>query len=168
MPDAKLILGILAREPERVLPDLELRFGLIDRATPAVPFRWSDYYEREMGAGLRRKFVSFARPVEQGELAAIKRWTMGFEGPKPRPVNLDPGYVTPAKLVLATTKDRGHRVYLADGIFAEATLAWAKNTFVPFEWTYPDYRDHIDFFNAVRRCIQSDTARGLPSGPETA
>ena len=32
---------------------------------------------------------------------------------EPRPLNLDPGYLTPAKLVLASTKDHAHRIYLS-------------------------------------------------------
>ncbi|MDP2953277.1 MAG: DUF4416 family protein, partial [Chloroflexota bacterium] len=40
-----------------------------------------------------------------------------------------------------TTKDRGHRIYLSEGIYAEVTLVWKRGEgFQPEEWTYPDYR----------------------------
>jgi hypothetical protein len=57
-----------------------------------------------------------------------------------RPLNLDPGYITQAKLVLATTKDRDHRVYLRDGIFGEITLTYTAKRWIHHRWTYPDYR----------------------------
>ena len=71
----------------------------------------------------------------------------------PRPINIDPGYVTPAKLVLATTKDRAHRIYLGRGIYAEVTLTYAKKAFQSMPWTYPDYRSepYRRFFEQVRR-----------------
>ena len=66
-------------------------------------------------------------------------------------MNLDPGYITPAKLVLASTKDHAHRLYLADGIYAEVTLAFRGKQWQPLEWTYPDYRraDFQEFFTAA-------------------
>jgi hypothetical protein len=70
-----------------------------------------------------------------------------------RRINLDPGYVTAAKLVLATTKDFSHRIYLGDGIYAEVTLNFAKHGCRPFAWTYPDFRAerYWGFFEEVRR-----------------
>jgi hypothetical protein len=111
-----------------------------------------------MGTSLFRKFYSFERLIDPEELASIKRWTCdleaSFQDPRARrPVNLDPGYVAPAKVVLASTKDFAHRIYLKDGIFAEVTLVYRKGSFVPLEHTFPDYRtaEYIGFFNRVRR-----------------
>jgi hypothetical protein len=58
-----------------------------------------------------------------------------------RRINLDPGYLTEAKVVLATTKDYAHRIYLGSGIFAEVALRYkeAAKSFVPLEYTYRDY-----------------------------
>ncbi len=157
---AKLIVGILAASTAS-LPAVELaltgRFGPFDLAGPLLPFTFTKYYEKEMGTEIVRKFFSFERTIDPGELPAIKRWTneleTRFEGSVPRPVNLDPGYVTLSKLVLASTKDYAHRVYVGDGIHAEVTLLWTKGSFVPRDWTYPDYRtpEVLAFFNEVRR-----------------
>jgi hypothetical protein len=70
-----------------------------------------------------------------------------------RRVNIDPGYIAATKLVLASTKDAAHRVYLSDGIYAEATLQFARGSFQPCTYTYRDYAaaEVIAFFNAVRR-----------------
>ena len=43
-----------------------------------------------------------------------------------RRVNLDVGYICLAKLVLASTKDHAHRIYLSDGIYAEITLRFHR------------------------------------------
>jgi hypothetical protein len=55
-------------------------------------------------------------------------------------------------LVLASTKDHAHRLYLRDGIYAEVTLAYRAKRWQPLEWTYPDFRrdDFQQFFTACR------------------
>jgi hypothetical protein len=75
--------------------------------------------------------------------------------PEPRPLNLDPGYITSAKLVLASTKDHAHRIYLGEGIYAELTLSYRRRAWQPMEWTYPDYRrdDYQRFFAACREWL---------------
>ncbi len=106
-------------------------------------------------------FWSFEPLIAPDALPRIKRqtnqlertfaWWDGQRGR--RRVNLDPGYVDLAKLVLATTKDRQHRLYLGQGIYGEVTLRFTGGRFVPWEWTYPDYRtpEYLAFFDAVRR-----------------
>jgi hypothetical protein len=67
-------------------------------------------------------------------------------------VNIDPGYIARDKLVLATTKDFFHRLYLGKGIYGEVTLHFQKGAVRHFSWTYPDYRDKgvQDFLIKVR------------------
>jgi len=136
------------------------RFGSVARASEVMPFHFTGYYEPEMGANLLRKFLAFERPVGPAELAEIKLWTNALEErfaaepgcAAPRPINLDPGYVAPSKLVLATTKDHAHRICLGQGIHAEVTLTFLKGAFAPMPWTYPDYRTepYRRFFEQVR------------------
>jgi hypothetical protein len=68
-------------------------------------------------------------------------------------VNVDPGYVDRMKLVLATTKDASHRVYIGSGVHGDVELVYQCGTYAPLEWTYPDYREPatLDFFAKVRR-----------------
>jgi len=159
---AALVVGALTSDPEfleRIERELIERFGPVGVASPPWPFRFTDYYRAEMGPNLTRKFLAFERRPDPGELASIKRWTNDLESrvasPGSRPVNLDPGYVTLSKLVLASTKNYSHRVYLRDGIYAEITLSWVQGAFVPHPWTYPDYRTPfaLDFFTQVRRTM---------------
>jgi len=105
------------------------------------------YYDEELGTPIQRKFLTFVRLIDPGELAAIKCFTNEVErfrarerGTQPdRPVNLDPGYLDAGRLVLATTKDRAHRIYLGQGIYAEVTLLYEKKAWQALPWTYPDY-----------------------------
>ena len=60
-----------------------------------------------------------------------------------RPINLDPGYLTGAKLVLASTKDFAHRIYLRDGIFAEITMGFRGDSWTSHDFTFPDFRSGV-------------------------
>lgn len=170
----RLVVGMLSASVEtfgRAEAAMSERFGEVGRASEVMPFHFTDYYETEMGANLLRKFVAFARPADAAELAEIKLWTNALEerfAAEPgfaarRPINLDPGYVAPSKLVLATTKDHAHRIYLGRGIYAEVTLTFHKGAFEPMPWTYPDYRTEAyrRFFGQVRADLfaRSGTAR---------
>jgi len=122
------------------------RLGPTDVVSDIFPFDFTHYYDREMGSPLYRQFVSFERRIAPDDLAEIKLLTNEMEsqlladasGP-PRPVNLDPGYITPAKLVLASMKDFSHRVYLSRGVYAEVTLLHRHGRWHALEWTFPDY-----------------------------
>ncbi|OGV76579.1 MAG: hypothetical protein A2340_11000 [Lentisphaerae bacterium RIFOXYB12_FULL_60_10] len=162
----RLVCGVLAASPdvvESARASLETQFGPVDGTFGPVPFTFTDYYHAEMGAGLQRWFWSFEPLIDPGQLASIKCTTNRLEqalattvdGICRRRINLDPGYITPAKLVLATTKDFAHRIYLGGGIFAEVTLAFRRNETVPQPWTYPDYRSgcYDSFLLGVRRTL---------------
>jgi hypothetical protein len=159
-----LICGILAAREQwldAAKDRLEKAFGYVDLESDVWPFDFTDYYESEMGGPLLRRIYSFAELIQPDNLPMVKRTTnrlekelsAELEDSPQRPVNLDPGYVDSSKLVLATTKDHAHRLYLGGGIYAESTLRWFQGDFVPWDWTYPDYRTerYRDFFADVRR-----------------
>jgi hypothetical protein len=139
------------------------QYGPVALASDAFDFTETDYYTATMGEGLKKQFFAFERLIDPAALADIKRQTNEWEAeyallgrhPEPRPLNLDPGYLTPAKLVLASTKDHAHRIYLRNGIFAEVTLAFRAGRWQPLEWTYPDYRrdDYQLFFTRCRELL---------------
>jgi hypothetical protein len=142
---------------------IEQQRGPLALVSDAFDFTETDYYTATMGDALKKQFVTCRQLLDPGQLAAIKRETNAWEAeyatlgahPEPRPLNLDPGYITPAKLVLASTKDHAHRMYLADGIYAEVTLAFRGKRWQPLDWTYPDYRraDFQEFFTRCRQCL---------------
>ena len=135
---------------------LEERYGAVDYVSPIMPFScYTDYYEPEMGSALSRQFISFEKLIDPLDIVPIKLVTNQIElvfGSPNRIINLDPGYVSNAKLVLATTKDYQHRLYLGQGIYAEVTLRFRQGKFEPYEWTYPDYRtpEYLNIFNQIR------------------
>ena len=146
-PAEKLVVGVLLSLTElkpALLDRLQRAFGPCDWVSPELPFVYTRYYDTEMGAPIARFFVSFREPVDPASLAAAKLTTNAleeeFRRPGLRAVNLDPGLLSLAHFVLASTKPSAHRVPLASGIYAEVELLYEHGGFRPVEWTYPDYR----------------------------
>ncbi|MDI6734857.1 MAG: DUF4416 family protein [bacterium] len=155
-----LIVGMISASPELFVvagDRLKEKFGELNFISSILPFDATDYYCEEMGIGLQRRFISFERLIDPGELANIKIFTNlleeDFSLNSKRRINLDPGYLSLSKLVLATTKDHQHRIYLRDGIYAEVTLRFKAKKFQPGEWTYPDYQTqaYLDIFLSIRK-----------------
>jgi len=166
LKNSKLFVGIISRKdriPEAT-QHLEKEIGKIEKVSPEIPFEFTKYYEKEFGEGLFRVWVVFEGLVEEEILAKIKKKTISIEEKtkreEKRSYNLDPGVLTLSKLVLATTKNYAHRVALGDGLYAEVTLIYRKetNSFVPLPWTYPDYKTDVAlrFFNNVRRRLKEE------------
>jgi hypothetical protein len=160
--------------------DADVRAGAIDRLTRSwgqlltrslpLPFVAGGYYADSMGENLSKELVAFVDPIDGAGLADWKQDTnqlerefAGEDYPNARPLNLDPGYITQAKLVLATTKDRDHRIYLRDGMFAEITLNYRGKRWVHHRWTYPDYRTEpvaefaLQCRTHLRECLADST-----------
>ncbi len=135
-------------------------------STPML-FVETDYYEPSMGDNLKKTMLAYERLISPDRLVQIKLQTNAWEDayaklgrhPEPRPLNLDPGYLTLAKFVLASTKDHSHRIYLGQGIFAEVTLRYEKGRWQHRDWTYADYR-RADYQQFLSRC--RNWLRGRP------
>jgi hypothetical protein len=165
----KLILGMLAAREEDFLRAEELfclEYGPVDFSSSAIPFTWTEYYREEMGGNLLRKFVSAERLIDPSRLPGIKHFSNSLERRLAgedgrRVVNLDPGYLTEGKLVLASTKDHQHRLYLCEGIFAEVTLRFVRGRYRPWDWTYPDYRseEYASIFQEIRDLYRQQLKR---------
>lgn len=155
----KLIIGFIFKE-ELILNQaktiLERQFGKIDFESNALPFTHTAYYEKEFGKDLKRKFICFQKLTPPQALARIKIITNKIEHKlsinRRRLINIDPGYLCLSKLILASTKDYKHRVYLNKGIYAEVTLFYQNKDFQFWEWAYPDYKtaEYIAIFNKIR------------------
>jgi hypothetical protein len=226
------------------------RFGPIALESPPFDFAETHYYDASMGAGLKKVFYAFQRPIDPTELIEIKLLTNRWEeeyaalrcskalpssfgrgaggeggaeritqardsqqsGPhpnplraprsgrgegtefsaagggkgdryilperpegccaqnvpvpfsaEPRPLNLDPGYLTLGKLLLASTKDFAHRIYLGRGIYAEVTLQYKHGAWRHHEYTFADYRraDYQRFFSQCREWVKKGGFRDL-------
>lgn len=184
VPPVKLFCGLLSGDDDllrRARQLLEHQFGPADLVSDVWDFTQTDYYREEMGPRLRRVFVAFDRLRHPTELAEAKIESNVIEqriaddvmAPDiARPVNIDPGYLDPGKLVLATTKDRAHRICIGRGIFAEVTLQFVADQWRSAEWTYPDYQTphyHAWFttlrerLRAQRRALESQMHSDEPA-----
>ncbi|MFH1577590.1 MAG: DUF4416 family protein [Candidatus Omnitrophota bacterium] len=140
---------------------LERKFGRADFESQTIAFNHTAYYENEFGTGLKRKFLSFKRLINPERQFRIKITTNKIEQrlsiSGKRQINIDPGILTLAKVILFTTKDYNHRIYLAQGIYAEVTLSYQSRSFQPWEWTYPDYKtpEYIQTFNHIRKIFSA-------------
>jgi len=171
----KLIVSVFGRAErfDEVERALVAQYGAIDWRSERLPFDHTHYYEREFGGGLERVLYTFEALIDPGDLPDIKLWTNDLEqrwaAEGQRTVNLDPGYVSAAKLVLATTKNHGHRIYLSKGIYAEVTLSYRDKAFRPLPWTYPDYGSvsYIAMMHEIRRRYRAQLKARVRATPRS-
>ncbi len=156
----KLIIGFIFEQKsafDKSRAILIRRFGRIDFESRIMPFTLTDYYTNEFGTGLKRVFLSFSRLIHPQRISGIKVLAQRIERriscAGKRLVNIDPGYLDLAKLILASSKDYAHRIYLDKGIYAEITLVFRGRSFQPWDWTYPDYHSsaYLQIFNEIRQ-----------------
>ena len=153
-----LIMGVLSTSEDRheeLMSLLEKHFGPVEMCSPVMDFPFTDYYDGEMGGRPVRYILMFRNLVDPSSLAEIKTRTNELEKlfaseSGGRTVNLDPGTLSLANLILATCKDRSHRIPLRDGIYAETTLIYQDHDFQRLPWTYADYSS-----DAVRAVLRS-------------
>jgi hypothetical protein len=139
-----------------------LKKTLGDLLFKSHPFQWdySSYYKEELGQPLFRQFIFLKDIIDPGNLADIKLHTHEIEETLSvngkRRINLDPGYLTLSKIVLASTKNYAHRVYLGKGVYGEVTLIYKNGTYNPHLFTYRDYQDKIsvDIFLNMRDTLK--------------
>lgn len=160
IPLVKLFCGMISNREElfeELAFNLSSYFGEVDFRSKIFLFDKTDYYQREMGEGLLRQFIGFQKLIDREKLAEIKEITNRLEENYSqsglRMINLDPGYLTYSNVILSSTKDFYHRVYIGRGIFAEVTLYYAKKKYNFLPWTYPDYKtqEYLDTFLEIRK-----------------
>jgi hypothetical protein len=162
-PDpVKLFAGFIFSDTEvfdKAVSSLSKRLGAIETLSDTYVFDQTSYYKKEMGEGLKRRFVSFKGARKLCGIERVKRVTNkledSFRATGNRRINIDPGYIEPGKVVLLTTKDYIHRIHLGSGIYAEVTLYYKDKRYRPWEWTYPDYKtkEYIEYFEKVRATL---------------
>ncbi|HUU04628.1 MAG TPA: DUF4416 family protein [Patescibacteria group bacterium] len=156
---AKYFCGLIFSQSRAAAAALEMLrefLPTVDSRSAVIPFTVTDYYREEMGEPLFRQFVSFKELLAPEQLPEIKMGTNELEerlaaGGK-RTVNIDPGYLSDANVIIATAKNHYHRVPLRDGIYAhiEYVLKDGRINFLP--WTYPDFQSeaYLDFFRRLQ------------------
>lgn len=145
----KLIIGIIYNDMavyEEAVRVLTEEFGEIDDRSEVFSFsrEFSTYYDEEIGGEGMRVIFSFRDLVSPDRQADIKIFTNELEARLSvngkRQINLDPGFISHGRLMLATTKAAGFRIPLHSGIYTELTLFWAKGEWHKLPWSYRDYQ----------------------------
>jgi hypothetical protein len=154
----KLFSGVIYRDEgvyEETRKKLEERFSPVDLEAGPFDFDFTTYYNAEMGTPLFRRFISFERLICPEELPGIKLFTNEMEIAASvngnRVINLDPGYLSEANVIIATTKNQYHRVPLSKGIYAHMEYVLMRKKIMTLDWTYPDFRTprYMDFFDRL-------------------
>ena len=175
------IVGFLtapAADAERAVRLVLEAWGPLLIRTEPQPFTFTPYYDREMGPGLERFWLAGQRLVSPLDLAAMKRQAIAWEneftrpidtpdGPIRRTVNIDPGYVSPDQVVLASTKYAAFRLPLDAELYAEITLIFRNGRFQELPWSYRDYLEAAPYFEKVRHALKMHRRKGvleLPKG----
>jgi hypothetical protein len=173
-PDNVLFfVGIICRRNVsllELLSMLERHYGDIHSVSIPVPFHWTDYYNNEMTDDLLRFWIEFEAPIQPDDIVERKHisWEIEkkfFDSQNNRTVNVDPGYITPARLVLTTFKDFSHRIYLGEGVYGEITLMFSNNHFNSLPWTFYDYKDesnHYFFYQCRERILKLQRRTATP------
>ena len=161
--NVKLICGIIASTIKvfnRTEELLQQKYGQTDFSSAFLEFNLTDYYEKQMGKNLKRKFISFANLYSPEKLSEIKIHSNKLETKikdefkaNNSIVNIDPGYLTTAALIMATAKNFSHRIPLKNGIYAHLELLFGRKKVNALNWTYPDFRkdEYQEFFIEVRK-----------------
>ena len=155
----KLIIAVLISREDfsgKLIMKLEDNFGPIDYKSEILNFKYTNYYNPEMGTNIKRFFLSFQNLISPDKLPDIKILTNiienSFREDNNRQINLDPGMLSMKSFILATTKDNGHRIPLQKGIYGEVTLLFVNKKFQSLPWTYVDYQseDYSKVLNEIR------------------
>ncbi len=156
----KLVTGILYNGDrllwEWVLREISQIWGVVQRTSEIFPFLHTNYY-KEIGDPLFRRFVSFEGLSEGNILARRKQQAVELEqkSGNPRRVNIDPGLLDGARLLLASTKDRAQRIPISETLYAEVTLRYKDKKWIPFDYTFPDFRENT--YHSFLEIVRNDT-----------
>lgn len=157
----KLFIGILSSDTKLFETiKKEFKYGEIDYESEIFDWNFTKYYNDELGENIKKKFIFFKKLINPDEIVKIKLETNKIEDKysknSKRKINLDPGYLTHSKVLLATAKDYSHKIYIGKGIYGDVVLTFRNKTFEPHVYTFRDFRtkEYIELFNKMRELIK--------------
>ncbi|NLW32661.1 MAG: DUF4416 family protein [Fibrobacter sp.] len=121
-------------------------WGKIDIQGDDHLFDVTDYYHKEMGQPIYRRLIAFEKLYDPILLVTMKlrcnelELELSFKKGK-RVVNLDAGYLDHNKVLLASAKEAGQKIYLDKGIYADLAGRYKAGKYQSFEWSFPDFKD---------------------------
>jgi hypothetical protein len=148
-PDVKYFIAVLFKDHADLDKTRDLfisRWGAIDYEGTDHVFDVTDYYAREMGVPLFRRLLAFEKLHEPTLLVDMKLACNEIEdglaiADGRRTVNCDAGYLDHNKVLLASAKEAGQKIYLDKGIYADLAGRYKSGKYRPFEWSFPDFKD---------------------------
>jgi hypothetical protein len=159
-PESKLIIALMySNFPKDLVSALEKNFGKIEEKSDEINFDFTKYYEKEFGKDLRKSYFCFQGDFDVEKLPDAKLFCTELENiyskDGRRLINIDPGYVTKNSFILASFKERAHRIFLKKGVYADLELVYENNEWHSFQWTFADVKDPRvkDFLNKVKERI---------------
>ena len=167
----KFFTGILYTDENLLLiakDKLIQNFGKIDLESSSFDFEFTDYYKNEMGENIKRIFYSFGKLILPDEIIFIKLKTSEIEEELKvegkRKVNIDPGYIDYFKIVLASFKFGGQKIYLGKGVYADITLWYEKGKFKSVLTSFPDFKSNLyeKFFLKLRETYKRQIKNQSP------
>jgi len=130
------------------------KFGKIEKESSEYNFdKYTDYYEKEMRKGLKKKIIIFNKNINEEDLVQIKKFITKMEEKysikRKRKVNIDPGYVSETNVVLASFKKKDFKKDLGQGVYAHEIFKLENGEFKSFWHTFEDYKKEKtkNFFN---------------------
>ncbi len=141
---------------ERAFELCRTQLGDLGHKSEPFLFDCTHYYDPEMGTPIHRLFVE-----SQGELAKLKNRCNAIEDELAlngkRKVNLDIGYLDLHKVILASAKYNGQKIYIGEGIYADPTLVYESGSFHAVDNTFPDFKDgrYDEVFVVLRNFYKS-------------
>lgn len=125
------------------IAELKKTFGEVDFETEDYDFgKFTNYYEREMGKNLRKKFVFF-KELSDINMADAKKLTIdiekSFSADGKRKVNIDPGYLNEKEMGMPTTKYLKFKTLLKAGIYNQIIYRF-DDGIKEAEGAFPDFR----------------------------
>lgn len=141
-------------------------YGEIDFESAQFTFDISDYYRSEMDWPIFRLFWSFNKLINPVQIAGIKIECNEIENQLAingkRKVNLDPGFLDYDKIILASAKYNGQKIYLNFGIYADLTLHYEKGNYHPYPWSFPDFKsgNYNEIFLRIREIYKAQLKTG--------
>lgn len=128
----------------KCLNDLIKKFREIKKESFEYDFdEFTNYYEKEMGKGLRKKIIIFKKNINEKDLVEIKKFITEIEKKyskdSKRRVNIDPGFVSD-RVVLASFKKKDFKKSLGKGVYAHEVLRLEDGKIKEFWHTFGDYR----------------------------
>lgn len=147
-PSVKYFIAVLFKDRADLERARELiigRWGELDFEGTDHLFDVTDYYEQEMGAPLFRRLLAIEKLYEPTLVVDMKLACNEIEdrlaaGGR-RMVNCDAGYLDHNKVLLASAKEAGQKIYIDRGIYADLAGRYKSGKYRPFEWSFPDFKD---------------------------